>query len=107
MLLYRSLQWSSSPLRAFAGRLFIRNISITTTTRTREMSTAPRTYRDAIALIDSLQSNAESLELFRKSGKQFTQQSTEEIIEYLNIIGYTVCLNCVIFAILRVFDLPG
>jgi hypothetical protein len=56
----------------------------------RAMST--RTYRDAINNLNSLQSNAAALAQVRASGGR-TAFVIPEMLEYLGIIGYKVCLD--------------
>lgn len=53
---------------------------------------ASRTYRDAIDCLNSLQSNAATVEAARASGGRMTQYATHEAQEYLGRIGYSVCL---------------
>ncbi|KAF5321906.1 hypothetical protein D9619_000807 [Psilocybe cf. subviscida] len=53
----------------------------------RPMST--RTYQDAVEHLNSLQSNAATLEAVRASGGRSSGFAIPEMIEYLGIIGYT------------------
>ncbi|KAF9534183.1 tetrahydrofolylpolyglutamate synthase [Crepidotus variabilis] len=53
---------------------------------TRYMST--RTYQDAVEHLNSLQSNAASLEAVRASGGRSSQFAIPEMIEYLERVGY-------------------
>ncbi|PFH52847.1 hypothetical protein AMATHDRAFT_139326 [Amanita thiersii Skay4041] len=46
-------------------------------------------YRDAIGFLNSLQSNAAVLEVLRSSGGYANKFAIPEMIEYLNLIGYT------------------
>jgi folylpolyglutamate synthase len=52
-----------------------------------------RTYRDAVNNLNSLQSNAAALEQVRASGGRSSAFAIPEMIEYLGIIGYKVCLD--------------
>ena len=54
----------------------------------RPMST--RTYQDAVEHLNSLQANAAALEAVRASGGRSSVFAIPEMIEYLEIIGYTV-----------------
>ncbi|KAF8205085.1 Mur ligase [Pholiota molesta] len=53
---------------------------------TRSMST--RTYQDAVENLNSLQSNAATLEIVRASGGRSSAFAIPEMLEYLEIIGY-------------------
>lgn len=53
---------------------------------------APRTYSNAIELLNSLQSNAATLEAVRASGGRLSEFAIPEMVEYLERIGYTVIL---------------
>lgn len=55
---------------------------------TRSMST--RSYRDAIDCLNSLQSNAASLEAVRASGGRSSEFAIPEMLEFLKRIGYQV-----------------
>jgi len=61
-------------------------------TRTREffkeMST--RSYQDAVDHLNSLQSNAATLEAVRASGGRLSDFAIPEMLEFLERIGYTV-----------------
>jgi hypothetical protein len=64
----------------------------------RNMST--RTYKDAIELLNSLQSNAAALEAARASGRS-NEFAIPEMLEYLGRIGYSVrggAINSVILS---------
>ncbi|SPO28116.1 related to tetrahydrofolylpolyglutamate synthase (met6+) [Ustilago trichophora] len=50
---------------------------------------APRTYDDAIDALNSLQSNAATIEALRKSGGRLLDFAIPEMVEYLQRIGYT------------------
>ncbi|TFL05958.1 FolC bifunctional protein [Pterulicium gracile] len=50
---------------------------------------APRTYSNAIELLNSLQSNAATLEAVRASGGRLSEFAIPEMVEYLERIGYT------------------
>jgi folylpolyglutamate synthase len=52
-----------------------------------------RTYRDAIDALNSLQSNAATLEAVRASGGKSSDLAIPEMIEYLRRIGYEVSFN--------------
>lgn len=56
--------------------------------RSRAMST--RSYKDAVEHLNSLQSNAATLEALRASGGRSSDLAHPEMIEYLGRIGYTV-----------------
>lgn len=49
-----------------------------------------RTYQDAVEHLNSLQSNAATLEVVRATGGRSSAFAIPEMIEYLGIIGYTV-----------------
>ena len=51
-----------------------------------------RTYRDAVDHLNSLQSNAATLEAVRASGGRLSEFAIPEMIEYLNRIGYSASL---------------
>ena len=57
----------------------------------RLMST--RTYRDAIEHLNSLQSNAATLDAVRASGGRSSEFAIPEMLEYLERIGYAVCVS--------------
>ncbi|RDX55690.1 FolC bifunctional protein [Lentinus brumalis] len=48
-----------------------------------------RTYREAVDHLNSLQSNAATLEAVRASGGRLSQFAIPEMVEYLNRIGYS------------------
>ena len=49
-----------------------------------------RTYQDAVKHLNSLQSNAATLEAVRASGGRLSEFAIPEMIEYLGRVGYTV-----------------
>ena len=49
-----------------------------------------RTYREAVDCLNSLQSNAATLEAVRASGGRLSQFAIPEMLEYLGRIGYHV-----------------
>ena len=49
-----------------------------------------RTYQDAVEHLNSLQSNAATLEAVRASGGRASEFAIPEMIEYLERVGYTV-----------------
>jgi len=51
---------------------------------------AGRSYKDAIDLLNTLQSNAATLEAIKESGAQTRSLAIPEMIEYLERIGYKV-----------------
>lgn len=53
---------------------------------------AQRTYADAVDHLNSLQSNAATLEAVRASGGRLSDMAIPEMLEYLGRIGYSVCL---------------
>lgn len=53
-------------------------------------TTTPRTYSQAIELLNSLQSNAAVIEAIRKSGGKGGEAQVLESLEYLKRIGYQV-----------------
>lgn len=57
----------------------------------RGMST--RTYQDAVNNLNSLQSNAATIEAVRASGGRLSQFAIPEMVEYLERIGYKVRLG--------------
>lgn len=58
----------------------------------RAMSAAPRSYADAVDHLNSLQSNAATLDAVRASGGRLSDFAIPEMLEYLNRIGYSVSL---------------
>lgn len=53
---------------------------------------SPFSHQDAIEKLNTLQSNAATLEAMRKSGQgPKAELAIAEMIEYLNRIGYSVC----------------
>ena len=48
------------------------------------------TYRDAVEKLNSLQSNAATLEAVRASGGRLSEFAIPEMLEYLGRIGYKV-----------------
>ena len=52
-----------------------------------------RTYKDAIDCLNTLQSNAATLEAARLSGGRLAEFAMHETEEYLYRIGYTVSFN--------------
>lgn len=50
---------------------------------------ATRTYREAVDHLNSLQSNAATLEAVRASGGRLSQFAIPEMVEYLGRIGYS------------------
>ncbi|KAG9048582.1 Folylpolyglutamate synthetase [Tulasnella sp. UAMH 9824] len=65
---------------------FLRSPTSSPTTATRKLSA--RTYEDAVTALNSLQSNAATLEAVRASGGRLSQFAHPEMIEYLERIGY-------------------
>ncbi len=53
---------------------------------------ATRTYREAVDHLNSLQSNAATLEAVRASGGRLSQFAIPEMVEYLGRIGYSASL---------------
>lgn len=53
-----------------------------------------RTYKDAVELLNSLQSNAATLEALRASGGRLSAFAIPEMLEYLGRIGYSVRVYC-------------
>ncbi|KAI0638249.1 FolC bifunctional protein [Trametes polyzona] len=54
---------------------------------------ATRTYREAVDHLNSLQSNAATLEAVRASGGRLSQFAIPEMVEYLARIGYSASLS--------------
>lgn len=52
-----------------------------------------RTYNDAVNHLNSLQSNAATLEAVRASGGRLSRFAIPEMLEYLERIGYSVCVQ--------------
>ncbi len=50
-----------------------------------------RSYADAVEKLNSLQSNAATLEALRSTGGRMNDFALPEMIEYLERIGYSVC----------------
>lgn len=50
-----------------------------------------RSYADAVAALNTLQSNFAVLDAIRKSGRGMNQQAIPEMIEWCRKIGYEVC----------------
>jgi hypothetical protein len=74
--------WSSTSYRS-TTKSFKRPIA-----SKRAMST--RSYREAVDCLNSLQSNAATLEAVRASGGRLSQFAIPEMLEYLGRIGYHV-----------------
>ena len=51
---------------------------------------ATRSYREAIDCLNSLQSNAATLEALRAAGGRMNDLAIPEMVEYLQRIGYSV-----------------
>ena len=51
---------------------------------------ATRTYADALEKLNSLQSNAATLEALRATGGRINDLAIPEMVEYLERIGHTV-----------------
>src|SRR5882762_6282199 len=49
-----------------------------------------RSYNDAIVLLNTLQSNAATLDAIKASGERSKERAIPEMIEYLERIGYKV-----------------
>ena len=49
-----------------------------------------RSYADAVDHLNSLQSNAATLDAVRANGGRLSTTAIPEMLEYLNRIGYTV-----------------
>lgn len=66
---------------------------------------ATRTYRDAVDHLNSLQSNAATLEAVRASGGRLSQFAIPEMLEYLARIGYSASpsLSCLGWLIIMVW----
>lgn len=50
-------------------------------------------YQDAIAALNTLQSNFFVVDAIRKSGKAMNQQAIPEMIEWCQKLGYEVCAS--------------
>jgi len=50
-----------------------------------------RSYADAVAALNTLQSNFAVIDAIRKSGRGMNQQAIPEMIEWCRKIGYEVC----------------
>jgi len=68
---------------------FVRLFTSCQSGKARNMST--RLYRDAIEHLNTLQSNAATLDAVRASGLRKPENALPEMVEYLGRIGYTVC----------------
>lgn len=82
-----------SALRSFLHQRRLVSINIHRTYifhPSRHMSGATRVYKDAIERLNSLQSNAATLEAVHASGGRLSDFAIPEMIEYLERIGYTV-----------------
>ena len=75
-----------------ARRLSVHILSFPAISR-RNMSS--RTYRDAVDHLNTLQSNAATLEAVRASGGRLSQFAIPEMVEYLGRIGYSASLRSV------------
>lgn len=53
-----------------------------------------RSYADAVDHLNSLQSNAATLDAVRASGGRLSEFAIPEMLEYLGRIGYTVSCQC-------------
>ena len=58
--------------------------------RRRQLTTMARTYADAIASLNTLQSNFAVVDAIRKSGRSLNQQAIPEMIEWCEKVGYKV-----------------
>lgn len=54
---------------------------------------ATKSYKDAIDKLNSLQTNAATLEAVRASGGRSSAFAIPEMLEYLGRIGYSVCIH--------------
>lgn len=54
-------------------------------------STGGRGYAAAIDALNSLQSNAATIEAIRRSGRTVNELNEHEMVEYLGRIGHPVC----------------
>ncbi len=50
-------------------------------------------YQDAIAALNTLQSNFSVVDAIRKSGKAMNQQAIPEMLEWCQKLGYEVCAS--------------
>ncbi len=79
-----------SNLRLLSGRLHkLPFASIRVTAIARTMATI-RSYGDAVEQLNSLQTNAATLEVVRASGGKSSDLAIPEMLEYLGRIGYAV-----------------
>ncbi|PSS37346.1 hypothetical protein PHLCEN_2v823 [Hermanssonia centrifuga] len=76
-----------SNLRFLSGRLHLPFASIRVTAIARTMTTI-RSYGDAVEQLNSLQTNAATLEAVRASGGKSSDLAIPEMLEYLGRIGY-------------------
>ena len=53
-----------------------------------------RTYSDAVDHLNSLQSNAATLQALREGKSRVDKTAIPEMVEYLGRIGYTVSIPC-------------
>ena len=82
------MRWKSTRFSLSFQRLFsLRSPSLALPIK-RKMST--RSYQEAVEHLNSLQSNAATLEVVRASGGRSSQFAIPEMLEYLERIGYTV-----------------
>ncbi|GAK66085.1 folC bifunctional protein [Moesziomyces antarcticus] len=79
-----SIVASASPLRTSRAMSSAQAESSSAAT-----ATSTRTYDDAIEALNSLQSNAATIEALRKSGGRLLDFAIPEMVEYLERIGYT------------------
>lgn len=56
-------------------------------------SNMARTYSDAIASLNSLQTNFAIVDAIRKSGRKMNEQAIPEMVEWCRKIGYQVCFK--------------
>ena len=66
-----------------------------------------RSYSEAVDALNSLQSNAATLEALRASGGRSSDFAIPEMLEYLHRIGYSVSPVLVLGAYIGDFRLPG
>lgn len=64
-----------------------------------------KTYQDAVEHLNSLQSNAATLEAVRASGGRLSEFAIPEMLEYLERIGYFVCPSIYIMTFVIAFAL--
>jgi hypothetical protein len=85
--------WMSSPKFLLSSFFRPANLYLIAKRPFHQSMSSVRSYRDAIDHLNSLQSNAATLEAVRASGGRLSKFAIPEMLEYLERIGYAVSLR--------------